>query len=162
EAEIVDVACGTGFAVHALRQAGYQRVRGIDLSPEQVEIARGRGLPVERGDLFPYLERHARAVDAIVALDILGHLRRDGVLRFFDLCREALRPGGRLIAKTANANSLLGPRFRYLDFTHEIIFTERSLRAAFLAGGLHPVWIGGERIRPFTLAAWLRWVVAAA
>lgn len=161
EAEIVDVACGTGFAVHALREAGYTRVRGIDLSPEQVEIARGRGLPVERGDLFPYLEDRSGSLDAIVALDILEHLDRDELLRFFDLCRQALRPGGRLIAKTANANSLLGPRFRYLDFTHEIIFTERSLRAAFLAGGLHPVWIGGEKIKPFTLAAWLRLAVAA-
>ena len=161
DAEIVDVACGTGYAVHALQAAGYTRVRGIDLSPEQVEIARARGLPVERGDLFPYLEARPQSLDVVIALDILEHLDRDELLRFFDLCREALRPGGRLIAKTANANSLLASRFRYLDFTHEIIFTERSLRAAFLASGLHPVWIGGEKIRPFTLAAWIRWVVAA-
>jgi SAM-dependent methyltransferase len=162
EAEIVDVACGTGFALHALREAGYTRICGIDLSPEQVEIARGRGLPVERADLFPYLETRRGSLDAIVALDIVEHLDRDELLRFFDLSREALRPGGRLIAKTANANSLLGPRFRYLDFTHEIIFTERSLRAAFLAAGLYPVWIGGEKIKPFTLAAWLRLAVASA
>lgn len=161
DAQIVDVACGTGYAVHALQTAGYTRVRGIDLSPEQVEIARGRGLPVEHGDLFPYLEARPQSLDAVIALDILEHLDRDELLRFFDLCRESLRPGGRLIAKTANANSLLGPRFRYLDFTHEIIFTERSLRAAFLASGLHPIWIGGDRIKPFTLAAWIRLAFAA-
>lgn len=162
DAEILDVACGVGYAVHALRSAGYSRARGIDLSPEQVEIAQRRGLPVERGDLFTALEGRPGSLDAVIALDILEHLDRDELLRLFDLCRETLRPGGRLIAKTANANSLLGPRFRYLDFTHEIIFTERSLRAAFLASGLHPVWIGGERVKPFTLFGWIRLAAAAA
>jgi 2-polyprenyl-3-methyl-5-hydroxy-6-metoxy-1,4-benzoquinol methylase len=160
EARILDVACGIGHAVEALREAGYRNVQGVDISEEQVAVARSRGLPVERGDLFAWLEKSEAAWDALIAFDILEHLDRDELLRLFDLARTALRPGGRLIVKTANASSLLGTRFRYLDFTHEIIFTERSLRAALLASGLTPVSIGGERWTPFTLGGWVRWVVA--
>jgi 2-polyprenyl-3-methyl-5-hydroxy-6-metoxy-1,4-benzoquinol methylase len=156
EADVIDIACGTGYAVHALRAAGYSRAHGIDLSDEQVQIAKSRGLPVERADLFDHLSQRRAAYDAIIALDVLEHLDREELLRLFDLARASLRPGGKLIAKTANANSLLAARFRYLDFTHEIIFTERSLRAALLAAGLEPVWIGGERYRPFTLGGWMR------
>ncbi len=160
-ARILDIACGMGNSVHALREAGYQNVQGVDISAEQVAIAQARGLPVEQGDLFTRLEGQKDAWDALIAFDILEHLDREELLRLFDLARVALRPGGRLIAKTANANSLLGPRFRYLDFTHEIIFTERSLRAALLAADLHPVWIGGERYTPFTVGGWIRWLAAS-
>jgi 2-polyprenyl-3-methyl-5-hydroxy-6-metoxy-1,4-benzoquinol methylase len=156
DAEVLDAACGIGYALHALREAGFTRVRGIDLSAEQVEIARARGLPVERADLFEHLRDRRACYDAVIALDLIEHLDREELLRFFDLVRECLRPDGRLIAKTANANSLLASRFRYLDFTHEMIFTERSLRAALRASGLEPVWIGGERYTPFTAGGWLR------
>lgn len=160
DAEVIDVACGIGYTVDALRSAGYTRAHGIDLSGEQVAIAQKRGLPVEKDDLFVRLADRKNAYDAIIGLDLLEHLDRDELLTMFEMARDALKPGGRLIVKTANASSLLGTRFRYLDFTHEIIFTERSLRAALHAGGLRPVWIGGERYTPFTLMGWVRYAGA--
>jgi len=160
-AAVLDVACGIGFTVAMLRAAGYAAVTGIDLSPEQVAVARGRGLPVLEADAFAHLAERPGAYDAILAFDFIEHLDRDELLRFLDLARAALRPRGRLLVKTPNANSPLAARMRWLDLTHECIFTDRSLRAAFLTCGLTPVAVTGERWRPFTPGGWVRAVVAA-
>lgn len=151
DARLLDLACGNGYAVHMLREAGYTNVRGVDLSGEQVALARRRGLPVEEGDAFRTLEGESASCDAILALDFIEHLDRDELLAFFDLARKALRPGGRLVVKTANANSPIATRLRWGDLTHEQLFTENSLRAAFQVCALKPLFIGGQRYRPFTV-----------
>jgi hypothetical protein len=47
---------------------------------------------------------------------------------FLDLCHEALRPGGRLILQTPNADTPWGTHLRYGDFTHEVCFQQNSLK----------------------------------
>jgi 2-polyprenyl-3-methyl-5-hydroxy-6-metoxy-1,4-benzoquinol methylase len=159
-ASILDVACGIGYAVEMLQKAGFRAVAGIDLSPEQVEVARERGLPVEQADVFSYLAAHVAQFDVVLALDFVEHLDRDELLTFFDLVRGSLREGGRIILKTANASSLLGLRMRHVDLTHELAFTEQSLKSAFLTCGLRPIVITGERFLPFTVKGWIRWPIA--
>jgi len=63
----------------------------------------------------------------ITGLDIIEHFQKDGVLRFLDLCFLALRPGGRFILQTPNADSLWGVTIRYGDFTHEVCFNPNAL-----------------------------------
>jgi len=160
DAAIVDVACGIGYAVHMLRGAGYAQAYGVDISREQVEVAAGRGLPVRHGDTFEHLTGQRESFDAILALDFIEHLAKDEILQFFDLARTALRPGGSLIVKTPNASSLIGPRARYSDLTHELLFTEMSLREGLMTCGLDLTHCVGESIRPFTVGGWARWAVA--
>jgi SAM-dependent methyltransferase len=161
DARILDLACGNGYAVHMLREAGYTGVLGVDVSGEQVELARRRGLPVEQGDAFRTLQAESATCDAILALDFIEHLDRDELLEFFDRARAALKPGGRLVVKTANANSPIAARLRWGDLTHEQLFTENSLRAAFEVCRLKPLFIGGQRYRPFTASGWARLAVAS-
>jgi cyclopropane fatty-acyl-phospholipid synthase-like methyltransferase len=160
-AAILDVGCGVGYAVNMLLRAGYARTRGIDISPEQVEVARRRGLPVEEADAFAFLSNRHQEFDAILALDFIEHLDRDEVLSFFDLARAALRPGGRLIVRTANASSLLAGRSRYRDLTHEQVFTEHSLRAALQVCGFLPLVIRGDQYYPANWKGWVRKVFAS-
>ncbi len=157
---ILDAASGIGYLVETLRNAGYSSVDAIDISPEQVEIARQRGISVEQADALTYLAGVKSVYDVILALDFIEHLDRNEILRFLDLCMQALRPGGRIIVKTPNANSPLASRSRFRDLTHELCFTEQSLSEAFLACGLKIIHIGGEPTRPWTFAGWVRWVVA--
>lgn len=160
DSEILDVACGIGYAVEMLRNAGYSNAHGIDVSESQVEIATARGLPVVQADVFEYLKDIDAPLDAIVASDFIEHLDRDELFDFLERAWRALKPGGRLIVKTPNASCLFGARSRYLDLTHELVFTEKSLRAAFTASGLTPLVVTGERIRPFTVKGWIRWLPA--
>ena len=43
-ASILDLGCGHGAVVHALRLLGYANVRGVDGSPQQVEAAHRLGI----------------------------------------------------------------------------------------------------------------------
>lgn len=49
---LLDIGCGQGHLVQAVRQAGYRDVHGIDISSEQVALAHASGLQaqVQQGD----------------------------------------------------------------------------------------------------------------
>jgi cyclopropane fatty-acyl-phospholipid synthase-like methyltransferase len=160
-ARILDVGCGIGYAVDTLLRAGYARTQGVDGSAEMVEIAKRRGLPIVQSDAFESLRGAMEQWDAILALDFLEHLHKDEVLEFLDLARAALVPGGRLILKTPNASSPMASRSRYRDLTHELIFTEQSLREALLVCDLQVVEITGDRFLPFTPLGWIRYAATS-
>jgi hypothetical protein len=53
----------------------------------------------------------------------------------------ALRPGGRLVIQTCNANSPVFGSVRYADLTHVTAFTPLSLRQLLLAAGFRSVQV---------------------
>ena len=63
----------------------------------------------------------------VIANDIIEHLKKDEVLEFLDLISKALKPSGRVLIATVNAQSLFGGRAVFVDFTHEQGFTPGSL-----------------------------------
>ena len=125
---ICDLACGGGGLLHFFKRRGYARIAGTDISEEQVHIARQVTPEVMRTDVLEFLETRPNSFDLITALDLIEHLHKDEVLRLLDGCRRALKPAGRLILQTPNAESPCGPSIRYGDFTHEIGFTPGVLR----------------------------------
>lgn len=134
-ASIVDVACGGGMLLDLMHRRGYTNLRGVDLSPSQVAIARQVIQNIEQNNAIGYLGRHPNTFDLVTALDVIEHLYKDEVMRFLDAAYAALRPGGRLVLQTANADSPWGVMHRYSDFTHEIAFTPVGLgRLMKLAG----------------------------
>ena len=58
---------------------------------------------------------------------MLEHVPVAAQIELLRTIRGALRPGGRLILTVPNANSPLASRWRYIDFTHHVSFTEHSL-----------------------------------
>jgi hypothetical protein len=118
-----------------MRAAGYQRLRGIDVSGEQVALARALGLDVSQGDALAYLEATSERHELVVAFDFIEHLSKDEVVRFLDLARGSLRAGGSLILQTFNAASPFSGGIRYGDFTHEVGFTPKSLGGLLRALG---------------------------
>ncbi|MBN8490394.1 MAG: class I SAM-dependent methyltransferase [Burkholderiales bacterium] len=129
DALILDLACGHGALIRALKCAGYRRASGVDLSAEQVALAQQSGLDeVEVGDLLATLMTHTHDVDAVFLLDVLEHQTRDELLATLDGTYGALRRGGRVIMHVPNAEGLHGMRVRYGDLTHEQAFTPASMR----------------------------------
>jgi SAM-dependent methyltransferase len=126
-AAIADVACGAGSLLHFFKCRGFSNLFGVDVSGEQVEIARQVVPGVVRGDLFEFLADRPDAFDLITGLDVIEHLSKEEVLRLLDGCWRSLRPGGRLILQTPNADSPFFAAVRYADFTHEVCFTPGSL-----------------------------------
>jgi SAM-dependent methyltransferase len=124
---VLDIGCGQGQLVRLLLADGYD-ADGVDISPEQVAIARAAGLDrVHQGHYYDLLTGQEGRLAAVTATDLLEHLSKDEVLETFDRVNAALTPGGVFVARVPNAVSPLGGHIRYGDFTHETWFTARSV-----------------------------------
>ncbi len=135
-APVLDLACGAGPFVAYLRDRGHTQVYGIDLSGEQVELARSRGLDmVERAEALQYLCDKPGQFGAITAFDLFEHLTRPELFDLLNAIHRALRPGGRLIVQTVNGGSPFHGLIRYGDLTHETAYTPSSLAQAFRVAG---------------------------
>jgi 2-polyprenyl-3-methyl-5-hydroxy-6-metoxy-1,4-benzoquinol methylase len=138
---ILDIGCGQGELVQLLLADGFD-AEGIDVSPEQVAIARATGLDrIREGDFRDILAERPRLLGAVVATDLLEHLTKSEVLDTFDRVAAALVPGGVFIARVPNAGSPFGGHIRYGDFTHESSYTARSVRQLAAAAGFGSVTV---------------------
>lgn len=102
--DVLDVGCGSGAFLLALREAGW-RPHGIELSADAVAAARTAGLEgVRAGDLvdagYP-----AASFDAVRFWHSLEHTRSPRAQ--LEAARRALRPGGTLTVGVPNLGSLL-------------------------------------------------------
>jgi 2-polyprenyl-3-methyl-5-hydroxy-6-metoxy-1,4-benzoquinol methylase len=136
---VLDIGCGQGGLVRLLAADGFD-AHGVDISPEQVEIAHAAGLSqIRLGDFHRLLDGSAGTWDAVVATDLLEHLSKDDVWRTFDEVRRSLRPGGVFLARVPNAVSPTGGHLMYGDFTHETWFTRRSVAQLAAVAGFSSV-----------------------
>lgn len=138
-AAIVDVACGSGKLLYFFKNMQYQNISGVDISSQQVELARQVIPTIDEANVLEWLESHPSSFDLVTGLDIIEHLDKPEVLRFLDACYNALKPGGRLILQTPNAESPWGSMSRYGDFTHEVGLTPALLTRLLKLSGFQIV-----------------------
>ncbi len=135
ESNILDVACGGGGLLYFYKVMSFKKISGVDISPEQVRIARQVTPNVTEADILKFLDTQTDTYDLISGLDIIEHFHKPEIFKFLDLCHSSLKSGGRLILQTPNAESPWGSVHRYNDFTHEVGFNPNSLgRLLSLAG----------------------------
>lgn len=127
KSEIVELACGSGRLLHFLKIAGYQSVTGVDISADQISRAKQVVETVIESDALLFLEPITERFDLVIALDLIEHFSKSEVMMFLDQCFKAIKPGGRIILQTPNAESPWSPIVRYGDFTHEVCFTPTVL-----------------------------------
>lgn len=120
-ATILDVGCGTG-GLGRYRPSVDVSVHGVDIDAGAIEVARAHEealcLDVEVSPL-PY---DADTFDAVLARDVLEHLRDPA--RLLSEILRVLRSEGVLIASVVMAK----PRRVWDDYTHVRGFTKRSAR----------------------------------
>lgn len=159
-ARILDLACGGGKLLQFYLDASYANVHGVDISPEQVALARQVTPNVEQANVLDYLAKNPGRFDFISGLDIVEHFRKDEVLRFLDLCHAALKSGGRLVLQTPNAESPWGTHHRYNDLTHELAFNPNALSRLLALVGFTAIEAREQGPVPFgySIASSLRWL----
>lgn len=138
-ASIVDLACGSGRLLYLFKQMGYQNISGIDISPDQIELAAQVIPTVYQANILEWLQEKPSSFDLITGLDIIEHFHKPEVLEFLDTCFLALKPGGRIILQTPNCESIWGSMHRYYDFTHEVGFTNNSLSRLLKTTGFNRI-----------------------
>ena len=135
---LVDVGCGRGDFLVRMKALGWN-VLGIEPDSIASGLARARGIAVFTGRL-----EEARLADGIVDQITLNHVleHTDDPAGLLRECRRVLRPGGRLVIYTPNAESLghqwFGKDWRGLEPPrHPFVFSPQSLRAMLHASRLH-------------------------
>lgn len=125
---ILDIGCGNGAFVRYLRRRGYSGVEGVDIDPGKIRQGREAGIDgLHHGDLKKWLPEHPGRYRAVTARDVLEHFRKEEIVALARSINRALKPKGRLILQTTNAQSPFALAIRYGDFTHETAFTSVSL-----------------------------------
>jgi 2-polyprenyl-3-methyl-5-hydroxy-6-metoxy-1,4-benzoquinol methylase len=152
EARILDVGCGEGWLLLFLREAGYSRLSGFDLSAENVSICHQLGLNfVRRFNLTQLADFEKETLyDCILVVDVLEHIPKNSAAGFLFQARGRLARGGVLLVQTPNMGSVFGLFHRYNDLSHEFGLTEKSARDLFAVAGFAP---NGVDIRPAWNAA---------
>ena len=143
---IVDVGCGHGFALEALRRLGFTKLLGLEISKEQAAVARRHGFEVALvTDTSEWLGAHCSEFKLVLVLDVLEHVAVSSQIAFLRGIKNCLLPGGRLIVQVPNANSILAARWRYNDYTHSSSFTEHSLYFVLRNAGFDDIRIDASK-----------------
>jgi SAM-dependent methyltransferase len=133
---VLEIGFGQGIALGHLRNLGWDAY-GLETDQVAVENARRKGLKVACGSLVDqgYPTAH---YDAVISSHVIEHIRDPR--EAFSESRRILRPGGRFIAATPNANCLsrriFGSAWRGLEPPRHLqIFTGGALRSLAHASG---------------------------
>jgi SAM-dependent methyltransferase len=160
DAAVFDLGCGAGHFLEYLKSRGFTGGSGVDLSRDQLELARQRGLVVQEASLFDALADPAQGpFDLISAFDVFEHLTRDEIFTALDLARERLKPGGQLLLQVPNGDSPFAGTIYWSDATHETNFTVVSLRHFFEAAGFRDVRFQESYPPPLGFRWRLRWLL---
>lgn len=145
-AKIIDLGCGSGSLVYWLQSIGYQNAQGVDISIEQVELAHKLGIKnIKRDDVRQYIKHCKEEFDLIFMRDLLEHFNKEEILNTLENIFSSLRKNGKVIIQVPNAENILSGRIRYGDFTHELAFTENSMRQILLVSGFKHTEIFPQR-----------------
>jgi cyclopropane fatty-acyl-phospholipid synthase-like methyltransferase len=145
QARILDIGCGGGDFLSFLEKQGYVNCQGIDLSPEQAAACGQRvACPVTQADAGSFLDGKESSYDFIAAHDVLEHVPKAEVVILVKKIFAALKEGGVFAARVPNMSNPFAAHGRYIDLTHELGFTERSLEQLLFVGGFRRIeCVGG-------------------
>jgi len=135
DARILELGCGMGHHMSAIKRLGYANITGVDLSSECVEYCASMGLHVEHEDMVSYLSERPDCFDCIVMFHLLEHLSKDEAIGALRAIRASLRPGGSVIINSPNAECPFSTGTLYKDITHEMMYTKSSGRTLMLLAG---------------------------
>jgi SAM-dependent methyltransferase len=137
---ICDVGCGSGSMLSVLADAGYINAFGVDVSPEQVELAKDMGVSnVHCQDFFEYIKENEVQCDVVLGMDIIEHFTKTELVGFLKKMRESLKPKGRVLFRTPNLDAPMATVFAHGDFTHENYINQSSAEQVMLSCGFTKV-----------------------
>ncbi len=124
DSEVLDIACGNGSMLRGLRERGFTRLSGLEISHYAVQRLRDEGFSMIQG-VLPEIAAADDRYDTVIASQVLEHIiRRD---RFAREIARILKPRGEAFIFVPN--DCLGP----IDEPEHVIKYRRATFEAFLA-----------------------------
>ena len=139
--QILDLGCGYGGLIYLAQKMGYQNIKGVDASMEQIQAAQKLGIRnVEQLDIFDTLKKELDGnLDVVITIDVIEHFNKNELITLIDEVQRVLKPGGRWIIHVPNGESPFASRNFFWDFTHELAFTHTSISQIMYASGFSKV-----------------------
>ncbi len=136
EIKVLDIGVGRGEMLSCMKRWGYNKYLGIDISASTIEFCKGLGLNcILVNDTAAWLDKNKCKYDIVTLLDVLEHIHKDETIHILTTIKESLNDNGNLIIQVPNLQTPDGYLHRYNDFTHEVGFTENSLRHVLMTAG---------------------------
>jgi len=126
DVRILELGCGRGIFLEFLINNGYKNVFGIDVSKEQIDIAKVQNLNAEEIGVLEYLKSNNEKFDLIFAIDLIEHFYKDELIHLFEGIYNKLTNGGAFVFHTPNGLGINASYTIYSDLTHLTIFTPNS------------------------------------
>lgn len=148
--KILDIGCGTGDFLFFLKKEGYANFEGVDIGKDQIDFCKRNITEKVRHieDIRGYLAENPNTFDVITMLNVIEHLPKGEIVDTLKSINNALRKKGRFIVQTVNMANLSCSYNRYIDFTHEVGFTERSLTDILRVADFSRIAVYGQKV-PF-------------
>jgi len=143
---ILDIGCGHGTCINELIKSGYVNVEGVDISPDQIALAKEqfRLQNVFCEDPIEFLENKSDYYEVILLTNLLEHLELNYSIELLKKVHLSLKKTGFFIAQVPNAFSPFCPHL-YMDITHLRAYSTTSFSqlfkmAGFSKGSFSPVF----------------------
>lgn len=124
--KILELGCGRGIFLNFLKENGYDDVLGVDISEEQIEIAKKNNFQTKLGGVIEFLKTNEKKFDLIFAIDLIEHFSKTELIELFERIYKCLNKNGAFIFHTPNGLGINANGIIYGDLTHLTIFTPNS------------------------------------
>lgn len=156
DASILEFGCNDGVLLEQLRKVGFERLCGVDASPNMAALARARGLDIVEGFFNSGMVQELTKrgpFDLITCSNVFAHV--DDVQDVLHAAHALLDDDGQLCIEVHDAERLiLENQFETIYHEHLTYFSAASLGTCLELNGFEPVEIrktqmhgGGLRMR---------------
>lgn len=141
-ARILDIGCGFGHMLSALKKMGYVNGYGIDICNEAIDYCLNEQINVTK--INDIIEFASSAVfdkfNFLIMSHVLEHIEKNMIIETLKCIKtNLLSPKGKILVMVPNAQSNTGCYWAYEDFTHTTIFTAGSLFYVLKASGFEKI-----------------------
>ena len=143
---ILDIGCGSGRFLHYLKNRNYANIEGVDIGLQQVSIVKNMGIKAAQiSSISSFLT--GKSYDMITMIGTIEHLSKSTAWDDLKSIYVALKSNGIFLFMTPNMATLSASFRRYIDFTHEVGFSERSAAQIMTILGYRNIQITGDYIK---------------
>ena len=141
---VLEVGFGNGGFMSWARGQGAE-VSGTEMIPELIKAAKGKGFDAGRDREYFSKKKLQGSYDAVMAFDVLEHMEREELVKFFSSVHALLKPGGHFLARFPNGDSPFGRFYQHGDLTHKTAIGGRLIEHLAARTGFRVVAVRNQR-----------------
>jgi 2-polyprenyl-3-methyl-5-hydroxy-6-metoxy-1,4-benzoquinol methylase len=139
---ILDLGCGYGSFLSFLQSKNYTNVTGVDRSTQEISLCKKlfTSYSFVQADILNFVSLTDKKFDVIYLSHVIEHIKKEDLFLFLDGVKKILTDRGIFVIIAPNSAAYFNAAAnRYGDLTHEIGFTELSLRQVLMVSGFNHI-----------------------